>query len=105
MTTSAELLTLLAAHTGRGRGLTAEALAARLGVSPRHVRTMISAMRFDGHAVCGTPGTGYYVAASAKELEETCEFLRERALHSLALEAALRRIPLPDLIGQLHLPT
>jgi hypothetical protein len=59
----------------------------------------------EGHAICGTPSHGYYIAADAAELEETCEFLRSRALHSLNLESKLRKIPLPDLLGQLHVPT
>ena len=59
----------------------------------------------DGVAVCGTPETGYYIAATAAELDQTCAFLRSRAMRSLTLEARLRQIPLPDLLGQLHLRT
>lgn len=58
-----------------------------------------------GHAICGTPTDGYYIAATAEELNATCEFLHNRAMHSLTLESKLRKIPLSDLIGQLHLPT
>jgi hypothetical protein len=71
----------------------------------RGLRTMISELREDGHAICGTPRDGYYIAATPQELQETCEFLRERAMHSLHLESRLRKIPLADLLGQLHVPT
>ena len=42
---------------------------------------------------------------TAEELESCCAFLRARAMHSLMIEARLRRLPLPDLLGQLKLPT
>jgi len=100
-----ELLTLLSRHIGRGNGLGVKTLAARLGVDERQARHLVTALREDGHAVCGTPQDGYYIAATPEELQDTCKFLRARAMHSLVLEAQLRKIPLPDLLGQLHLPT
>lgn len=105
MATSNQLLTLLSRHIGKGNGIGVKALAQQLSAKERHVRTLISELRDDGHAVCGTPQDGYYIAANADELEHTCEFLRSRAMHSLTLESRLRRIPLVDLLGQLHLPT
>ena len=69
------------------------------------MRTLITELRLDGIAICGTPETGYYIAESAEELEDTCQFLRQRALHSLHLEACLRKLPLADLLGQMHLKT
>lgn len=102
---AADVLAALSSHVGAGNGITAADLAARLGLLPRMVRQLVSELRLNGHAVCGTPKTGYYIAETEAELEHTCQFLRSRALHSLALEAALRKTPLPDLIGQLHLPT
>ena len=99
------VLAALNAHIGRGRGIGAKDLAAQLSVSARDVRHAVTALRQDGIAVCGTPETGYYIAASAAELEETCQFLRQRALHSLTLESKLRHVPLPDLLGQMRLKT
>jgi hypothetical protein len=55
--------------------------------------------------VCGHPATGYFIASNREELEETCQFLRSRAMHSLVLEAKLRGLPLADLVGQLRLKT
>jgi biotin operon repressor len=99
------LLSVLALHVGRGNGIGVKALAERTGLPARQVRTHISDLRQDGVAICGTPHDGYYVAGSPEELEETCRFLRSRALHSLTLESRLRKVPLVELLGQLHLRT
>lgn len=99
------VLRVLEGHIGKGNGISVKQLEALLGMMPRTIRSHVSALRDEGVAICGTPTHGYYIAATQQELEDTCEFLHSRALHSLGLEAKLRRIPLPDLIGQLHLPT
>lgn len=105
MKTSADLLQLLSDHVGSENGLPAKSLGVILGITERQVRELVSALRLEGVAVCGTPQTGYYIAANAAELDETCQFLRNRAMHSLQLESRLRKIPMPDLLGQLHVPT
>ena len=102
MATANELALLLL--TGKGNGTSAKTLAAALGTNERHVRHLISELRDAAEPICGTPSDGYYYAANQDELQHTCDFLRGRAMHSLALESKLRRIPLPDLIGQLQLP-
>jgi biotin operon repressor len=102
MTTSSQLITVLSRHIGKGNGIGVKQLALQLDTKERHVRTLVSELRDEGHAICGTPKSGYYIAATPEELEETCTFLHNRALHSLALEAKLKRIPL---LGQLHVPT
>jgi biotin operon repressor len=99
------VLTVLSRHVGTGNGISMRQLEQQLDMLPRMIRTHISDLRDDGHAVCGTPHEGYFIAATAEELQHTCEFLRSRAMHSLTLESRLRKIPLDDLIGQLHLPT
>ena len=99
------VLRVLSRHIGKGNGIGMRELEQQLDLMPRHIRQYISSLREDGHAICGTPRDGYYIAATPDELEETCIFLRNRALHSLSLESRLRNIPLPDLIGQLHLRT
>lgn len=105
MATGDQLLSLLSRHIGKDSGIGVERLAVLMGSSPRHVRKLVSELRETGHAVCGTPTDGYYIAATAEELQHTCDFLRSRAMHSLTLESRLKKIPLADLIGQLHLPT
>lgn len=105
MTTKAELLTTLSYHHGADRGVSALHLANALSVPERLVRTWVSELREEGIAIAANPKTGYFIAETAEELEECCAFLRKRALHSLTLESRMRKIPLPDLIGQLRLPT
>lgn len=99
------LLNVLSRHIGKGRGIGVAALALQVGLQQRQVRKFVSDLRQVGVAVCGTPTHGYYIAGTAEELEETCQFLRQRALHSLTLESRLRKVPLADLVGQLHLRT
>lgn len=100
-----QLLGLLSDRPGKRNGIGVRDLAYHLRTTERHVRSLVTALREDGVAVCGHPSTGYYIAETPEELEECCQFLRSRALHSLGLEARLRKIPLPDLLGQLHLRT
>lgn len=90
-------------HVGAARGVRARDLARALDCPERELRHAISQLREEGIAVCGTPASGYFIARDAEEVEACCAFLRSRALHSLHLEARLRRIPLPVLLGQLHL--
>lgn len=104
-TTPEQLITILSRHIGKGNGIGVKELAESLQTQPRNVRSLISYLRDDGHAICGTPKDGYFMAATAAELEETCAFIRKRAMHSLCLESRLRKIPMADLLGQLHVPT
>ncbi len=92
-------------HAGRKHGIRAEDLAGLLGVAERMLRELITRAREDGVAIVGTPETGYYVAQTGEELEECCKFLRARALHSLTIEARLRKVALPELLGQLKVGT
>ena len=103
--TSDRLLAVLRHHVGITRGIGVADLARLLGVPERRVRKLVSECREDGVAIGAHPTTGYYIAETPEELEHCCRFLRSRALHSLRLEAQLRRIPLQDLIGQLRLKT
>ena len=99
------VLSVLARHIGKGHGISVMQLYQQTNLLPRTIRKLISELREDGHAVCGTPKDGYYIAATAAELEETCRFIRRRSMHGLRMESQMRKIPLTDLLGQLHLPT
>lgn len=101
---SAELLNILSSHKGQANGVHMDRLEAITGLPGRTVRKLISELRTEGTAVCGKPETGYFMAASAEELDEFCiKYLEARALHSLKLSSRLRQIPLPVLAGQLLL--
>lgn len=98
-----EMLNLLADHQGRERGIKCADLAAKAGISEREVRKLVSALRRDGTAICAKPKTGYFLAVTPAELNESCEFLHRRALHSLLLASRIQNVSLPDLVGQLKL--
>lgn len=100
-----DLFTVLACRVGAHNGVSVSALARQLDTTERQVRSLVSDLRMDGIAVCGTPKTGYYIAADACEMQETIDFLTHRAKHSLMLASRMSKIPMPDLIGQLHVPT
>lgn len=105
------LLAALRNHIGRARGVTVTALAREvLGTEPtrgdeRVVRRLVVELRLEGHHVCAHPTSGYYLAASPDELADTIAFLRDRAMSSLEQIAAMKRVSVPDLWGQLRLPT
>lgn len=97
-----QLLQVMQLHVGADNGISMKQLAAKLEADERHTRKVISDLRAEGYALCGLPGSGYYMASTGDELESCCQFLRRRAMHSLHLEARLRRMALPDLIEQLR---
>jgi len=103
MTPTAELLNVLARHQGRENGINAADLASVMNVPVRGLRLLITALREQGHAVCGTPRTGYFVPTTPEELAQSCEFLRRRAMRSLLLLSRMSNVSLPDLLGQLRL--
>lgn len=99
------VLNVLTRHVGAENGISGEALARAAGCAVRLLRTQITHLRLDGVAVCGTPETGYFIASSAQELNDTCDFLEGRGLSSLLLSSRMKKIPMADLLGQLKLPT
>lgn len=105
MAQQSDLIALLAAHQGVGNGIRVDAIARALKIDPRTVRRLVSEARAEGVAIAAHPGTGYFIARTPDEIEMCCAFLRSRAMHTLGLEARLRKIPLPELIGQLRLKT
>lgn len=109
--TKDELLTALRRHIGRRNGITGKHLVEEITgraadpVAERHLRKLVCELRMDGFHVCAHPETGYFIAASDEELNQTCEFLYERAMASLAQVSRMKNVSLPDLRGQLRLPT
>lgn len=106
--------TLLAAmrnHIGKRNGITGAALCREvLGAEPtggdkRHLRDLVVELRREGHHVCALPEAGYFLAETPEELDETCVFLHDRAMCSLVQVGAMKRVSVPDLRGQLKLPT
>jgi biotin operon repressor len=100
-----ELLAVMARHIGAQHGVSAEQLARALNTSARHIRTLVTELRMDGEHVCVTPGEGYFMAETDADVTATCEFLKSRALKSLLLASRMTKVSIPDLVGQLKLPT
>ena len=104
------VLAALASCIGPANGLTVRQLASKLvGGHPtagdeRLLRHVIVKLRRDGHPICATPDEGYHHAANADDLQRTCIHLTQRAVTGLAQVAAMQRVALPDLYGQLGLP-
>jgi hypothetical protein len=112
MFTQDDVLTALRHHIGEDNGVTAASLVAEMtgrasndAFAERLLRAHVTALREEGHHICAHPARGYFIAATDEELQETCEYLYSRAMTSLKQVAAMKRVSLPDLRGQLHLPT
>ncbi|MEX0732871.1 MAG: hypothetical protein WED00_05820 [Aquisalimonadaceae bacterium] len=105
------VLAVLARHIGAERGVGVHALAVAVAgpdaeaADERLVRKAVVELRQAGHHVCAHPSTGYFIASTEADLLRTCEYLYSRAMCSLEQVAAMRRESLPDLRGQLRLPT
>ena len=114
--TRERLLAVLANHVGINRGASIGRLvdemvghrhmsAAEHACAERDVRELVVQLRLEGHHVCASPTTGYYLAANLDELNAACEFLTTRAMTSLLQVSRMKRVSVPDLVGQMHLPT
>lgn len=110
--TPEKVLAALSRHIGKHRGVRADQLVNEVvdwripsAACQRQLRNVITELRRQGHHICGHPSTGYYMAKDDDELTATCEFLLQRALTSLEQISAMKKIALPDLRGQLKLPT
>lgn len=106
-----QLLKTLANHIGKANGIHVKQLVMEItgdcqsnSADERMVRELVNRLRMEGHHVCGTPSSGYYMAQTEEELNETCHFLYERAMTSLRQVARMKDVTLPDLRGQLRLP-
>lgn len=114
--TRERMLEVLSRHIGATNGVSIAALVTQMAVPrgidlrerpsiERNARELVVQLRLAGHHVCAHPSTGYYMAATPEELDASCTFLYDRAMTSLQQVAAMKRVSLPDLRGQLHLPT
>jgi hypothetical protein len=105
----ATVLSALQARHGAANGITARDLVYVItgrvnAADERRLRQIIEKLRNDGHPICAHPALGYHFAATPGELDRACQFLVTRAMTSLRQVAALKRIAVPDLYGQLGLP-
>ena len=104
----AQLLAELQLHNGRDEGIHVRDLVGRIlnsvltsEAAERKVRELIQELRLEKYPVCGHPASGYYMAATKRELDETCAFLLARADTTVAQVAAMKNREAPDLYGAL----
>jgi hypothetical protein len=73
----------------------------------RPIRIIITALRNQGRAIgsiTSSNGGGYYIPRSGSELQEYCDVrLHRPALRKLKMEATIKGVSLPSLIGQMAL--
>ncbi len=106
--TKDDLLNALQRHIGARNGVHVQRLVLEAGGAPyqeRKVRELVADLRMEGHHICATPEDGYFMAEKAEELDRTCVFLYDRAMSTLQQISRMKNIALPDLRGQLKLPT
>lgn len=110
--TSALVLAELQHHIGKASGIHVRELVQRItgqlvnaDMFERQVRDIVVELREQGLHICATPAAGYFMAETAEELIETCLFLYGRAMTTLTQVSAMQGVSLPDLRGQLRLPT
>lgn len=107
--TTDSVLAALVKHIGRANGIQIETLVWEAchreptASRQRQTREIVAHLRQRGHHICAHPNDGYYIAGTADELDQTCEFLYSRAMKSLTQIAAMKRAAVPDLRGQLNL--
>lgn len=108
------LLMVLTGHVGREHAIGMDDLYTRVFHKPaghkinstREVRKLVTALRQKGQpigSVSSTNGGGYYLIRAGSELDEYCSKLRQAALRKLVMEARLRKLSMPELLGQMQM--
>lgn len=104
------LLKIMFDHVGASKAVSMARLHEEVFLAPwddkindtRKLRTLITALRSDGVPICSSHN-GYFVASAGSELAEYCGKIRRRALGILKREARLRKMTLPELVGEVAL--
>ena len=74
--------------TGKSNAISARELAAKIGVSDRVLRDIVTEDRVKGIVICSS-SAGYYLPANKDEIREFCNFMEKRAKHSfIAIQSA-----------------
>jgi len=105
-----KLLAELSLHVGKDKAIGMGELFERVFDRPyrsrindtRPIRTLIDELQKEGVPVCSSQ-RGYYLASAHSELAAYCKNLRAQGLRKLKKEANLRKMTLPELLGQLSL--
>lgn len=100
------VLAVLRAHRGRAAAIRVPDLARAVGTSPRDCQEIIHRLRVEhGQPIASTAAkpAGYYLVETAGEIDQFVQEQRRKALGTLAAIAAVRRVALPELLGQLSI--
>lgn len=108
------VMTVLAGHVGRENAIgMAELHEAVSGEQVEHrinhtrgLREVIDGLWWQGEWICSTSDRyhpGYYLARDAAEFAAFLKRRKDRDLKSLAKTAAMQRLALPELLGQMKL--
>lgn len=110
----ARLLGALTRHVGQEKALGMDELFESIFQRPvrhkindtRELRRLVTRLRAEGVPIASVSrpeGGGYYLARAKSEMEDFLERLHRRGIQALTLEAKLRRISLPELLGRTRL--
>ena len=100
---------LMNRHRGKSKGASIKQLAYALTGEEstpsveRHIRKLVVEMRNRGIPVGSCPSQGYFLAESEQDLEDTIRNLEDRAKTTLRQLSALKKMALPELLGQMGL--
>ena len=111
---TSRLMIELSRHVGIEKALDMGELYSRVFGEPythkinhtRRLRTIITALRQKGVPIASTASKnsgGYYIVRAGSELDEYCGRIRRAALRKLFMESRLRKISMPELLGQINL--
>lgn len=112
---TSRLLMILSRHMGRARTIGMGELYERVFRQKwnnrindtRKLRTLITMLRNKGVPICSSvaqSGGGYYLASAGSEFDEFCtKMYRLPALKKLKQEAVMRKVALPELLGQIQM--
>lgn len=74
--------------------------------STRPLRRVLTELRKMGFPVCSVmtgKETGYFLAETAEEIESFCETMEKRVMKTLYLLSRVKKLSLPEYLGQLKL--
>lgn len=108
------LMEILSRHVGEEKAIDMGELYERVYEEPyshkinhtRTLRKLVTKLRHKGvpiGSVSKRNAGGYYLVRAGSELDAYCSRLRRRALNALVMEAKLRRMAMPELLGQIQL--